>query len=349
MNLYRGCAHDCTYCDGRAEKYGVAGTFGQEVEVKVNAVELLAKELDPARRRVKLARSYLMLGGGVGDSYQPAEADYRLSRRVLELLAGLGWPVHVLTKSTLVERDLDLLVSIGRTSGAVLSMSFSSADDTLGAQFEPGVPAPSERLRVLARFKKAGLPVGVFLLPVIPLITDSEHVIEETVCRAQELGADFICFGGMTLKEGRQKEHYLAALARTHPQLVEPTRHLYSGADRWGQAGGGYFDTVEKRFARLARKYRIPPRMPPALFRDLLSRRDLAVVILEHLDYLYRLQGRPTPLGRAAWALSQLEESEEPAAEPSLSGFHPHARQIIEEVYRTGRCALHERFLVGER
>jgi DNA repair photolyase len=348
MNLYRGCAHDCTYCDGRAEKYAVTGTFGEEVEVKVNAVELLAKELDPTRRRVKLARSYLMLGGGVGDSYQPAEAEYRLTRRVLELLAGLGWPVHVLTKSTLVERDLSLLASIHRASGAVVSMSFSSVDNTLGAQFEPGVPVPSERLRVLARFKRAGIPVGIFLMPVIPLVTDSEPVLEQAVCGARELGADFICFGGLTLKEGRQKEHYLAALAHTHPELVEPTRRLYAAADPWGQARGDYYDAIQKRFARLAFKYRIPPRMPPALFRDLLGRRDLAVVILEHLDYLYRLRGRRTPFGRVAWALSQLKEQGELGATPTLSGFHPETRRIIEEVYRTGRCALHEGLLVGE-
>jgi hypothetical protein len=152
----------------------------------------------------------------------------------------------------------------------------------------------------------------------------------------------------MTLKEGRQKEHYLAGLARTHPELVEPTRRLYAGADPWGQAGGGYYDTIERRFARLAFKYRIPPRMPPALFRDLLSRRDLAVVILEHLDYLYRLRGRRTPLGLAAWVLSQIKEQGELGAAPPLSGLPPEARRIIEEVYRTGRCALHERLLAGE-
>ncbi len=113
MNLYRGCGHDCAYCDGRAEKYAVEGEFGAEVEVKVNAVELLRRELGPAARRRESAPSgFVLLGGGVGDSYQPAEERYGLARRALELLLELGRPVHVLTKSALVERDLDLLARI---------------------------------------------------------------------------------------------------------------------------------------------------------------------------------------------------------------------------------------------
>jgi len=76
LNLYRGCAHNCVYCDGRSERYQVNEAFGENVAVKINAVEVLARELDPKRRRVKLKPSYMMLGGGVGDSYQPAENKY---------------------------------------------------------------------------------------------------------------------------------------------------------------------------------------------------------------------------------------------------------------------------------
>ena len=125
MNLYRGCGHDCAYCDGRAENYAVEGEFGAEVEVKVNAVELLRRELAPApRRRGSAPSGFVLLGGGVGDSYQPAEERYGLARRALELLLELGRPVHVLTKSALVERDLDLLARIHERSRAIVSMSF---------------------------------------------------------------------------------------------------------------------------------------------------------------------------------------------------------------------------------
>lgn len=92
MNLYRGCTHGCVYCDGRSERYYVDGEFGRDVTVKINAVELLRRELDPARRRKALARGYVFLGGGVGDSYQSAEETYRLARGALEIMLERGRP-----------------------------------------------------------------------------------------------------------------------------------------------------------------------------------------------------------------------------------------------------------------
>ena len=127
MNLYRGCSHDCAYCDGRAEQYHVSGEFGSEVVAKTNAPALLRRELESRRRRVPLRRSYVVIGGGVGDSYQPAEAQYALTRQTLEILGEHDWPVHVLTKSSLVERDFDVLARIQERSGVILSMSFSCA------------------------------------------------------------------------------------------------------------------------------------------------------------------------------------------------------------------------------
>ena len=95
MNLYRGCSHNCVYCDGRAEGYYVEGEFGTDVSVKVNAVEVLRRELDPARKRTPLKPGYVMVGGGVGDSYQPIEAKYELTRKTLALLSETSFPVHI--------------------------------------------------------------------------------------------------------------------------------------------------------------------------------------------------------------------------------------------------------------
>ncbi len=86
MNLYRGCAHNCVYCDGRSERYQVDGVFGENVVVKTNAVEILRRELKPIGRRVKLKPGYIMVGGGVGDGYQPVEEKYQLTRKTLQLL-----------------------------------------------------------------------------------------------------------------------------------------------------------------------------------------------------------------------------------------------------------------------
>ncbi|PKP54868.1 hypothetical protein CVT91_17795, partial [Candidatus Atribacteria bacterium HGW-Atribacteria-1] len=152
MNLYRGCIHNCIYCDGRSEGYYVDGEFGEDVTIKVNAVEILRRELDPKRKRAPFKRSFIMIGGGVGDSYQPIEEKYQLSRRALELVDEYNFPVHVLTKSTLIKKDIDILKKINKKSRTIISFSFSSVDDKISAIFEPGVPPPSERLKTLTFF-----------------------------------------------------------------------------------------------------------------------------------------------------------------------------------------------------
>jgi len=203
MNLYRGCTHNCVYCDGRAEGYYVDGEFGRDVTVKVNAIDILRRELDPRRKRVTFKRSFIMMGGGVGDSYQPLEKKYELTRKALELMHEYNFPVHMLTKSTLIKRDVDILKEINKQSRAIVSFSFSSVDDKISAVFEPGVPPPDERLKTLSFFKNEGIACGMFLLPVIPFLTDTSKLLEHTISRAKEAGVDFVIFGGMTLKDGR--------------------------------------------------------------------------------------------------------------------------------------------------
>ena len=202
MNLYRGCAHNCVYCDGRSEGYYVDGKFGEEVSVKINAIDILKRELDSKRKKTPLKHYFVGLSGGVGDSYQPLEKKYKLTRRALELLYEKKFPVHILTKSTLVERDIDLIKKINLQTRAIVSFSFSSVNDEISSFFEPGVPAPEDRLKTLSKFKKEGIYCGMYLMPVIPFITDTPRVMEDSIKKASETKLDFIVFAGMTLKEG---------------------------------------------------------------------------------------------------------------------------------------------------
>jgi DNA repair photolyase len=144
MNLYRGCQHHCIYCDSRSECYGIAD-FDGEVLVKTNAVELLDREL-----RSKRVKGYVSTGA-MNDPYMPVERRLELTRRVLSILAARRFPVHVMTKSDLVLRDLDLLAAIeaacsGVTPGVVVSITITCADDALARQIEPAAPSPSARL-----------------------------------------------------------------------------------------------------------------------------------------------------------------------------------------------------------
>ena len=306
MNLYRGCAHNCVYCDGRSERYQVDGVFGENVVVKTNAVEILRRELKPIGRRVKLKPGYIMVGGGVGDGYQPVEEKYQLTRKTLQLLREYRWPVHVLTKSTLVERDLDVLKRINQQNRAIVSFSFSSTNDETSAVFEPHVPPPSERLKTLAFFKRNGIACGMFLLPVIPFITDTSEMIAEALRKAHKIGVDFVIFGGMTLKEGRQKDHFFSLLREKRPEVIANYKQLYDGKNKWGQATGEYYNTISAIFNEMSKKYKVARRMPPALYKDILSENDLVTVMLEQLDYFLKLEGKRSSFGYAAYAISQL-------------------------------------------
>jgi len=346
MNLYRGCLHNCVYCDGRAERYYVDGEFGKDITVKVNAIDILRRELDPKRKRKPMKKGFIIVGGGVGDSYQPCEEKYQLTRRALELFYEYDRPVHMLTKSILIKRDIDILKKINKRTRAIVSFSISSMDDEISSIFEPGVPAPSERLNTIRYFKDEGISCGMFLLPVIPHLTDSREMMEDSIKKAKEAGVDFIIFGGMTLKEGRQKEHFMKVLANKYEELIPEYQKLYQG-NKWGQASSNYYNKLNLLFNGLANKYDIPKRIPPALFKDILDENDLVVVILEHMDYILKLQRRRSPYGYAAHSISKLDEplSSIKGKLQNISGVGRITEEIIMEILETGSSEYYENLM----
>ncbi|MDJ0765261.1 MAG: radical SAM protein [Myxococcota bacterium] len=339
MNLYRGCTHDCAYCDGRAEGYYVKGAFGQDVEVKINAPDLLQRELNPTRRRKPLKPGYVMIGGGVGDAYQPANETYQLARRVLAVLETYGFPVHILTKSCQVQRDLDIIARINDKQRAIVSMSLSSVDDAVARVFEPECSLPRDRLDTLSKFKRAGISTGVFLMPVIPFVSDTSEAIEASVRAALEAGVDFVIFGGMTLKTGRQRDHFTRVLDNFRPGLASAYARLYT-ENRWGTPNQNYHTAIYRTFARIADELGIAHRMPPRLYADIVDDTDRVVVMLDHLAYFHQLAGQPSPYGRAASAIAKhphpisLIRSDLRAT----YGIGQEVEKIIQEILSTGSC-----------
>ncbi len=348
MNLYRGCQHDCSYCDRRSETYQVQGDFGTDITVKTNAVELLQKELKKPLILKRLQQGYLMVGGGVGDSYQPLEKTYQLTQKTLELLKDKNIPIHLLTKSTLIERDLDLIKKIQDQTPIIVSMSFSSTNDTISKQFEPNVPAPSERLEILRTFKKTGIPIGMYLLPVIPFITDTVEILTESIRKAKDINIDFIIFGGMTLKEGRQKHHFYQTLQTYKPNLQVNYEQIYR-KDRWGSATPCYDQSLNETFQMIVSTYKIPKRIPPSLFSNILSENDRVIVILEHIDYLQKMKGKQSSYGYAAHAISQLHRplSEMNDSLQTIPGVGPVTEKIIQEILRTKTSMYYEQLLIN--
>jgi DNA repair photolyase len=262
LNLYRGCPHQCIYCDSRSECYGIENF--NDTLVKINAPELLAREL--ARKRIKGPIGT----GSMSDPYNPVEAHYQLTRRVLEVIARFAFPVHVITKSDLVVRDLDLLVEINRAQAAVC-FTITTTDDGLARQVEPGAPLPSARLAAMQALAARGIPVGTSLMPVLPFLEDNTDNITAIVEQTAAHGGSFLIpWFGMSLRD-RQRDWYYHELDRRFPGLREKYEQRYGAryncpalnANRLSQA----FSLACARHALSTHiPYYEPPVVQPSLF-----------------------------------------------------------------------------------
>ena len=345
MNLYRGCEHNCSYCDGRAEGYYVEGEFGKEVSVKVNAPEILDRELNPHGKRKPLRKGIIVLGGGVGDSYQPAEEKYRISRKVLQIIKKYRFPVHVLTKSARVLDDLELLKEINEQSGALVSFSLSTADDMLAAKFEPCASKPSERLEALKVLREAGITSGIFLMPVIPFLSDTPSMIDHSLTEAKKAGAKYVLFAGMTLKEGRQQDFFYNVLGEHFPEILPYYHQVYTG-DRWGNASREYYDTAHQVYRDMNAVHHLPKRIPLQFVREWLPMEDQIVILLEQLHYLHRIKGLKSTFGQAACRISERIEHNMELDYKTIDGVGKVTAGYIMEWIQTGRCPHYEEFLV---
>lgn len=186
INPYRGCEHGCVYCFARPTHsylgYSAGLDFESRILIKPDAARLLREELSK--------RSYhcapLALGTNT-DPYQPLERQQRIMRQILEVLAETRHPVSIVTKSALVERDIDLLATMAEQGLAAVFLSITTLDKKLARKLEPRAASPQRRLETLSRLHAAGIPVGVMVAPVIPVLTD--HELEAIITAAQAAGA----------------------------------------------------------------------------------------------------------------------------------------------------------------
>ena len=225
INVYRGCSHACTYCFARPT-HEHRGRGGGAVVVhnelgKVKAHDGRARPHDPRRR----PRHPIAMGTNT-DPYQRCEGKYRLTQGAIRLLSEARNPFSILTKSTLVLRDLGLLAEAARRTAVRVDLSVGTLDDDLWRRTEPGAPNPRRRLRAVQALNEAGVPCGVLMGPVLPGLSDGEDQLEAVVDAALDAGAVSVGAVVLHLRPG-VKDHVMAWLADAEPGLVERYEQLY--------------------------------------------------------------------------------------------------------------------------
>lgn len=268
LNPFTGCAFNCLYCYIRGSKYG--GDNTHKFSVKSNAPEILVKQL---KRKAK-NKEYGMIGvASSTEPYPEIEEELKLTRTILQIIARFKFPVSILTRSTLVLRDIDLLKKINENAilppdlkpklkgGAMISFSFSTPDEKLSKLFEPNAPTPKERLETMKKFKDEGFKVGVFFMPILPFLSDSEKQIEKMVVLAKNYGADYIITAGLTLFGDEPTDCgpvYYKTLEKKLPELVEKTKKLFGNNFYPSKK---YQRKIKERADRICKKYEIKNRI----------------------------------------------------------------------------------------
>jgi DNA repair photolyase len=231
--------------------------FDTQIVVKVNVAEVLQREL----ARPSWGRHPVALGTNT-DPYQRAEGRYQLMPGIIEALAASGTPFSILTKGTLLRRDLPLLQAAAERVPVDVAMTIDVFDPELRASVEPGTPTTEARLATVTAVKEAGLGISVFLMPVLPYLTDSIAHLDSALSQIADAGADSVAYSALHLRPGA-REWYWAWLEREHPELVPRYREVFGTGS---YAAKPYREWLAKRIRPLLRKHGLDrkPRIDPA-------------------------------------------------------------------------------------
>jgi DNA repair photolyase len=254
INPYRGCGHACVYCFARkTHSYLDLDTghdFDSQIVVKVNAPELLRRELAAPRWRGE----HIAMGTNV-DCYQRAEGRYRLMPGILSALRDAQNPFSILTKGSLILRDLPILEQAAQVTEVSTAVSVGFMDQALWRSVEPGTPSPAKRIEVCRTLTEHGISCGVLMAPVLPYLTDSEEQLRGTVRAIAASGATSVTPLVLHLRPG-SREWYFQWLSENHPQLVGRYRSLYRNG---AYAPTWYQRRITRQVHQLAAEYGMGP------------------------------------------------------------------------------------------
>ncbi|WP_434594729.1 Rv2578c family radical SAM protein [Brevibacterium sp. 1718] len=228
VNPYRGCSHACVYCFARNTHRYLdldSGTdFDRQVVVKINIADVLAAEV----ARPTWKRDHVALGTNT-DPYQRAEGRYSLMPGIISALAEQSTPMSILTKGTLLRRDLPLLARVAEDAPVEISMSIAVHDDALQQSLEPGTPTTKARLATVRAAAELGFAVTVFMMPIMPKLTDSRDHLESALRAIRDAGAARVVYGALHLRPGA-REWFFEWLEHNRPELLPRYRRMYAGS-----------------------------------------------------------------------------------------------------------------------
>lgn len=246
LNIYRGCEHGCRYCYALySHTYLGSDRYHDEIFVKTNIVEQLERELshpDWQREVVNI--------GGVTDSYQPAEAVYRLMPEILKLLIKHKTPAIISTKSDLILRDYDLIDELSRITYVNVAATVTTMDEEMRKQIEPGAVASTRRFNMLKTFRRTNASVGLHVMPIIPYLTDDEENLDRLFFLARDAGVHYALTGTLYLR-GKTRPEFFRFIEMSYPALYE----AYLSQYKTGGAKKTYKDALYERVNRLRDYY----------------------------------------------------------------------------------------------
>ncbi len=276
INPYRGCEHGCTYCYARPSHAWLGLSPGLDFETRLfqkpDAPRLLENELSKPKYRCQT----VCLGANT-DAYQPVERRTGLTRKIIQVLAAYHHPLQIITKSALIERDLDLLVPMAKKNLCSVSISLTTLDRDLSRRMEPRAAAPQRRLEAIRRLSAAGIPVQVLLAPVIPALNDQE--LEQLMNEARAAGAVSARYIFIRLPlEIRDLFHdwLQAHYPLKADRVINRIRDSRAGKDydsAWNQRMSGtglYAELIRKRFEIARKRLEFPglPTLDPGQFQS---------------------------------------------------------------------------------
>ena len=260
LNPYFGCSFDCEYCYINGSKYADSTN---SLYIKSNTLELLKSQL---KQKAKLKERAVINMGSATDPYMDIEKELFLSRDILKLFNRFRFPVHIITKSDLILRDIDILKKINDEailpkdianlkSKVMVTFSFSTIDEEIAKIFEPNTPNLKRRIQAMKKLKKEGFSVGVCFMPILPYISDTEIAIDEMIAAVKDIGCDYVlgfCLTlfGNTTKDSKTK--YYKILDKHFPDLVCKTEKIFK-ANEYPNAS--YQNKIYKRLADISGKY----------------------------------------------------------------------------------------------